>query len=168
MKYLAAAATLVRATTRPLLCAWARLNGYNHEYSRTAIDREIEPLVKALNTGGRVRTIDSCAGHVGKSFPPYISFQTSVRTAGRLDAFLRQGTPLLKADWLVVGMFDDKGGFFFRLFSPQYEAAAQSLLSSMLWFGVRRHAVNSDIQTMAVVIERGLLNDTAEESSFLL
>lgn len=163
MRYLGTAASLLKVTTKLILCGWARLHGYNFEYSCSAIDPDVGPLVKALNTGGRVRTIDSCAGHVGRSFPPYVSFRASVRVASRIDELLREMTSCrskrLKVDWLVVGMFDEKAGFFFRLFSPQYEAASQSVLSSALRFGIGRHAVIRDIRTMAVAIEQSLLND---------
>jgi hypothetical protein len=143
-----------------VLCASARIVGGNFEYVEGAIDPPILPLVQAMNHSGLMRTFNSCAGHVGMEFAPYVSFECSVETAARFSELLRSTyrspkSPL-KTKWIVAGVFREQRGLTFRVFSPAYDASAESLLRSLIRFGLRRHTVDADIQVIAKVVQDDL------------
>ncbi len=140
-----------------LLCAWARLNGYNLKHSDTVIDPAIAPLVAAMNESGRMQTIDSCGGHIGKCFAPYVSFRASVSTAKELSELLDKlpygPKESLSSPWIVIGVFKQEG-LVFRLCSPLYQVATMRIVSTIFHLGIRRRYVDGDIATIASLIQK--------------
>lgn len=146
---------LNRATQVQLLLVLIRVKIRARRLDRTptTIDPKIEPLVRAMNEcGGGITTIASCHGHPGKDLPPHVGFSCLAETARKLDVllddlYLEPTRPLMKP-WSVIRITKVENGQHFLLHSPSYHKASRSLIRSWLYFGIKRKAIDRDINAI--------------------
>ncbi|EHH1077083.1 hypothetical protein J7I01_002728 [Vibrio parahaemolyticus] len=118
------------------------------------IDPKIKPLVDALNRLTTVTTCHSCQGHVQELSDPYISFRSSQSQAAEIHQTLlqlwRQGKTHTR--WALTASFTSRNELRYRLYGVRY---SQHFCQFLLWrcwhFGIHRHLIDQDINTLTLV-----------------
>ncbi|MCQ9090975.1 hypothetical protein [Vibrio alginolyticus] len=118
------------------------------------IDPKIKPLVDALNRFESIATLYSCQGHVQQLSDPYILFRSSQTQAASLHQTLlrlwRQGKTHTR--WAVSASFNAHNELRYRLYGVRY---SQHFCQFWLWrcwhFGIHRHLIDQDINTLTLV-----------------
>ena len=126
------------------------------------IDSAIKPLVDKMNTVQALQTIASCHGHwFGK--PPYVYFKAPVHVAALIERRLREdamsNSPKLAANWCIHGLFDEKYKQTFLLHAPEYHQGAESLVRAVWLFGARRRHLDTELLTLAQLVEPAMFTD---------
>ncbi len=130
------------------------------------IDSAIKPLVDKMNTVQALQTIASCHGHwFGK--PPYVYFKAPVHVAALIERRLREdamsNSPKLAANWCIHGLFDEKYKQTFLLHAPEYHQGAESLVRAVWLFGARRRHLDTELLTLAQLVEPAMFTDIWQE-----
>ena len=93
--------------------------GAHGDWRLEPVEKRILPLVRALNRGGSVRTLNSCEGHEDRRSRPFVAFTAPVGAASvvvrRVRALVDAGR--LNFFWTLDGHFDGDGKLDWMLVS---------------------------------------------------
>lgn len=146
----------LRSTWRRVQSEWIGLTQWRAAANHESIDRQIAPLVNALNATARIKTIASCQGHPRRYLAPYVYFSCSATIAGKLEAALRDlsfgSRQRLSVRWLVHGTFNEDCDLRFRLCAPAYDAAAMTIVGAVVRFGFLRRTVENDLRALTELV----------------
>jgi hypothetical protein len=118
------------------------------------IDPGIAPLVEQFAQIPGVKTVASCQGHPTGCRSPYIYFSSTVETAEKIEAQVRDtlSQDQLNYYWSMKGIFNQDSRLTFLLYSPELRRLARGTWSALYHLGLRRQAVDQDLHTIGQLI----------------